>query len=187
MRSKLPVASVHGRFQPFHLEHLDYVAAATARADFVHVGITQFETAHLQHVAGAGAHRDDLASNPLTYFERAEVISLALTGQGYDENQFRIGPFPIENPDQLPDFLPISVPILTTRVDEWNDRKVSLLRQLGYSVHTLFERNPKGVAGSEIRQMMVNGDDSWRSMVPSSTVAYLDSLNLGARIQQLNS
>lgn len=187
MTTKLPAASVHGRFQPFHLEHLDYVAAAIAKADFLHIGITQFETAHLKHVPGAGDHRDDRASNPLTYFERAEVISLALTGEGYHESQFRVSPFPIENPDQLLDFLPTSIPIMTTRVDEWNDHKIILLTQLGYSVQTLFDRDPKGVAGSKIRSLMVDGDDAWHSMVPGSTVAYLNSLDLGARIRQLSS
>jgi nicotinamide mononucleotide adenylyltransferase len=184
---KMSVASVHGRFQPFHLEHLEYVTAAIANTEFLHIGVTQFETAHLKHVHGAGDHRDNRASNPLTYFERAELISLALTGAGYTKSQFRVGPFPIEHPNQLADFLPTTIPILTTRVDEWNDRKIALLTDLGYSVRTLFDRDPKGVAGSSIRSMMADGDESWHSMVPKSTIPYLVSLDLGGRIKQLTS
>jgi nicotinamide mononucleotide adenylyltransferase len=183
--SRLTVASVHGRFQPFHMEHLDYVTKAFNVAEFLYIGITQFEKAHLKHVDGAGEHREARASNPLTYFERAEVISLALKGAGYVESQFRITPFPIEKPEQLLDFLPTSIPILTTRVDEWNDCKISLLADLGYSVKTLFDRDPKGVAGSEIRSLIAKGDDSWHSMVPEATIAYLDALNLGVRIRQV--
>ena len=178
----MTVASVHGRFQPFHVEHLDYIVAAFARAHFVHVGITQFERSHLRHIDGASTHRESSLSNPLTYFERVELLTLALHGAGIDPGRYRVGPFPIESPEELADFLPLNIPILTTRVDEWNDRKVELLRALGYEVELLFNRDPKGVSGSEIRALIGAHDDRWTSMVPASTVEYLKSLSLAERL-----
>jgi nicotinamide mononucleotide adenylyltransferase len=183
MSSLLPTAAVHGRFQPFHLEHLDYLLRAFERAEFVHVGITQFENAQLRHVDGGGSHRQSVLANPLTYFERATVLSLALQGAGVDAERYRVGPFPIERPHDLAAFLPLEVPIFTTRVDEWNDRKVDLLSALGYQVEFLFERDPKGVSGSEIRDLMAAGDDRWVEKVPASTVEYLVSLKLADRLQ----
>jgi len=35
--------SIHGRFQPFHNEHLDYVLRALDRCDFLWIGITQYD------------------------------------------------------------------------------------------------------------------------------------------------
>ncbi len=179
---KLPIGSVHGRFQPLHFEHLEYLAAALQRVRFLHVGITQFDTASLLHVDGAGEHRADPRSNPFTYFERAELASLALCGLGTSPERFRVGPFPIERPNDLADFLPLTVPVLTTRVDEWNDSKIAILTSIGYHVEVLYEREPKGVSGAQIRELMATGNPEWESLVPESTVAFLRSLNLSERL-----
>lgn len=178
----IPVASVHGRFQPPHLEHLEYILAALDKAQYLYIGVTQFERAHLADIPGGGGHRGDISGNPLTYFERTELLTRALHGEGISPGRYRIVPFPIERPTELGDFLPRDIPVLTTRVDEWNDRKIDLLQGLGYRVEVLYERDPKGVAGSEIRKLISQSDDRWTSMVPPATVDYLKSLDLPARL-----
>lgn len=185
MTNRLRVASVHGRFQPVHVEHMDYILAAFAEADFVHVGVTQYERARLVPVPGAGEHRNAGSSNPLSYFERAEILTRALRGSGIDAGRYRIGPFPIERQSELHDYLPVDVPILTTRVDAWNDRKIDLLRSEGYAVEVLYNRDPKGVSGDEIRGLMAKQDERWTELVPASTVSYLRGLDLHSRLAQL--
>ena len=183
MTDALDCASVHGRFQPLHLEHMEYLLAAFKVTTFVHIGITQFDLSHLHPVAGAGSHRDSRASNPLTYFERAEVLTRALSGAGLHAERYRIGPFPIEHPEQLPAYLPATIPILTTRVDEWNDTKINILTRAGYRVEVLYARDRKGVSGDEVRRLMSQRDDAWTRLVPSPTIAYLRTLDLGSRMQ----
>ena len=180
--NKIPTSSVHGRFQPLHNEHLEYILTAFDRSAFVYVGITQFDRAHLLHVAEASSHRQEASSNPLTYFERTELIALALQAAGIAPDRYRILPFPIERPDDLADYLPLDIPILTTRVDGWNDTKVDLLKRLGYTVEVMFSRDPKGVSGSEIRDLMGDEDPTWESMVPEATVEYLRSLHIADRL-----
>jgi hypothetical protein len=91
-------------------------------------------------------------------------------------------PFPIETPAELADFLPLEIPILTTRVDTWSDRKIELLRETGYQVEVLLNRDPKGVDGSTIRSLIAAGDGTWTAMVPAATVDYLRSLELRSRM-----
>ena len=182
MTQLMPTASVHGRFQPIHTEHLEYILAAFDRARFVHIGITQFQRGSLSKVEGADPHRDKPGSNPLSYYERTELIVLALDAAGVDRGRYRVGPFPIEHKDQVVEYLPLDVPIFTTRVDRWSDEKIKLLMSIGYDVEVLYNRDPKGVSGTEIRRLMVAGDDGWIPMVPAGTVEFLRSLNLGQRI-----
>lgn len=183
MTDSIPVASVVGRFQPLHREHLDYIIAAFARAEFVHIGITQFQRRSLQPIEGAEPHRNKPSSNPLSYFERAEIVTLALDSAGVQRTRYRVGPFPIERHEDMSEYLPLDVPVFITRVDKWSDRKAELLTSAGYEVQVLYDRQPKGVSGTEIRRLILAGDDAWTDMVPEATIAYLRSLNLGQRIR----
>jgi nicotinamide mononucleotide adenylyltransferase len=182
MTGSVPVASVVGRFQPLHREHLDYIIAAFERAEFVHIGITQFQRRSLQPIQGAEPHRDKASSNPLTYFERAELVTLALDSAGVQRARYRVGPFPIERHDDMIEYLPLHVPVFITRVDKWSDRKAEILISAGYEVEVLYDKDPKGVTGTEIRRLILAGDDAWTDMVPEGTIGYLRSLNLGQRI-----
>lgn len=56
-----------------------------------------------------------------------------LDHEGIDPKRIRIGPFPIEEPERLAEFWPMSSPCFTTFVD-WNVRKVEVLKTLGYKV-----------------------------------------------------
>lgn len=181
----LAVAAVHGRFQPLHLDHMEYILRALDRANYLHIGIAQFERGRLVSVPGAGAHRQSAAANPLSYFERARLLDIALIGADISTDRYSIGPFPLERPHDLTEYLPNNIPILTTQVEEWNDHKIALLRAQGYVVDVLYERDPKGVSGAEIRRLIAMGEDAWATMVPASTVAYLKSLNLQQRMMEL--
>lgn len=181
---RLRVGSVHGRFQPLHNEHLEYIEAALERVDFLHVGITQYQRDELVPVEGASEHRSDPRSNPLSYFERVELVCLTFQGLGVPSSRFRVSPFPIERPSQLVEFLPKDIPVLTTRVDRWNDTKIDLLTSQGYRVEVLFQRDPKGVSGAEIRALMAAENPAWQQLVPKATVEYLTSLSLPDRLRQ---
>jgi nicotinamide mononucleotide adenylyltransferase len=182
MKPHLSVASVHGRFQPLHLEHMEYITKAFTRTSFLYIGITQYERANLQSVPGASRHRTDVDSNPLSFFERLTLIGLALDEIGVAKDTYAVVPFPIEKPGQLGDFLPVDVPVLTTWVEEWNQTKIELLQRNGYTVEVLFNRDPKTIAGSDIRACIAKDDDSWKSLVPAATVGYLESLDLPSRL-----
>jgi hypothetical protein len=74
-------ASAHGRFQPFHNEHLEYVLAAQSLCDFLWIGITKYDVTSTD-LNPLGAVRERPENNPLTFFERAHVIRESLIDAG---------------------------------------------------------------------------------------------------------
>jgi nicotinamide mononucleotide adenylyltransferase len=160
--------SIHGRFQPFHNGHLAYALATLAFVDTLYVGLTRVLTE--PGIGGEIApHRLKKESNPLSYFERSRVIHAALISAGVNENRFRIGPFPIEEPARIPEFWPLIYPCYTTIVDDWNRRKVLELEDLGYQVVVLegvIPENSKVASGTEIRRLIRNNDPTWSNFVP---------------------
>ena len=186
---RVAVGSAHGRFQPLHNGHMEYLLAAKSRCEFLWVGVTQYIASAL-HSSAADPHRAEPMNNPLTYFERAQLISRALTEARVSPSEFGIIPFPIEEPDLLEEFLPRSVPVFTTIYDRWNRHKLALLQALGYNVHVLWERDDsqKTYRGTVIRELIATGTDStWQSQVPPATVELVDELQLRQRLRRLRS
>jgi len=179
----LEAASVHGRFQPFHNEHLDYTLAAKKLCKFLWVGITKFDVTPTD-ASPLGRHRERPENNPFTYFERISMIAAALVETGIDRGSFGFVPFPIETPKRLSEFMPTSIPCYTTVCEEWNREKIHVLRAYGYQVEVLWERD-KTVTGSKIREDILLGGNAWRSMVPTAVGRQVDSLNIRERLAQL--
>ena len=180
---RFPDASVHGRFQPLHNEHMEYILKAKEHCDFLWVGITMPETGI--HSNPLGRERERPASNPLTYFERAKIIRGALQDSGIPSKSFECVPFPIETPVILPNFLPVTIPCLTTICEEWNREKVEVLKNCGYPVHILFERTRKLITGVNIRQLILDNDTSWEQLVPAAALKELKGLDIRTRLEGL--
>jgi len=178
------LGSVHGRFQPFHNEHLEYVLSAQRLCDYLWIGITKYDITSTDSNP-LGRHRERPESNPLTFFERIGIISEALIESGIDRSKFSFVPFPIETPQRLPDFMPVSIPCYTTICEQWNEEKIEVLKALGYDVRVLYRRDRKSVSGAAIRRDIVAGGDSWRDNVPQATVRAVERLDLRNRLLRL--
>ena len=98
---------IHGRFQLFHNDHLQYALLAKAKCKKLIVGITSPENATLIR-EDIDPHRSEAASNPFTYYERFQMIRLALLEAGLEREEFEIVPFPIERPEILYNYIPLS-------------------------------------------------------------------------------
>lgn len=178
--------SIHGRFQPFHNGHLEYLQAAVERCDYLFVGITQHVVKRLVQVSSSDAvHRAEPQSNPLTYYERKLTVDAVLGDLGVGPGRYCVLPFPIEEPNQLREFLPTSVPVFTTTYDKWNETKIGILEGLGYRVENLWTRTQKDVTGRNIRSMIKHEDQAWRELVPPSVGALIDEFDVASRLQAL--
>ena len=182
---RYPQGSVHGRFQPFHNGHLKYSLLAKERCDFLWVGITQYNIGKLSP-SPKDPHRQERKNNPLTYFERIEMITNALLDNGLKIEEFGIIPFPIETPKLLPGFLPITVPVFTTINDQWNVEKIIILRNIGYEVITLWEDREKICNGIIIREMICSGDENWKQHMPRATIDTIIKYQIEARLKSLS-
>jgi cytidyltransferase-like protein len=178
------VASVHGRFQPPHLEHLEYIVAALSLAEHVIVGITQPEIVALT-ACPEDPHRADQSANPFTYDERCEMISEMLVSDGFARDRFSFARFPIEQPDLVTAALPISVPCITTIRDKWNLVKIERLRSLGYDVHVLWDRSDVfGIQGTRVRELIQLDDPTWKKFLHPTVTDFMVARDLVSRLQK---
>jgi len=179
----LPEASAHGRFQPLHNGHMEYLLEAKRRCRFLWVGITAVDPIAAQRARGTA--REQPWNNPLSYFERVVIIRGALIDAGLLPSEFACVPFPIEFPETLSNYVPTALPCLTTICEEWNRQKIRLLESLGYSVTVLYERSSKEISGHQIRESVQAGLNSWETKVPPATVEAVKLLNLRGRLLTL--
>ena len=174
---------IHGRFQLFHNDHLRYALLAKQQCEKLIVGITSPENASLIREE-VDPHRSEAASNPFTYYERFNMVKLALLGAGLKREDFEIVPYPIERPEILYNYVPLGATSFFTIYDDWGYEKLNRLKNLGYGTVVLFDTREKAMCSTEIRQKMVNGDN-WKQMVPEAVYQYVVENNLVDKVKQV--
>jgi cytidyltransferase-like protein len=181
--SKIPVGCVHGRFQPPHLEHLEYIEEALNRCETLIIGITQPDTERLDACA-VDPHRAIPAENPLSYEQRCDCIRDMLVARGVDKSRFSFMQFRIDKRDELARELSHHVVCFTTIRDSWNLEKIHILKELRYRVDVLWDkRDQPGISGTEIRRRIRLGDESWKQLVHPAVAERLEKTELLARIR----
>jgi len=158
---------VHGRFQPFHEGHLEYVLCARQRCERLIIGITAANSAAVRK-EDASPHRHELASNPFTYFERLQMIQYTLLAEGLSPPTFSIVPFPIQDPGLISHYVPAGTTHFVRVYSRWEEEKIRRLRDEGFSVEVLGPGEEKKVSGTEVRRLMREGLH-WEHLVPRGT------------------
>jgi nicotinamide-nucleotide adenylyltransferase len=72
-----PIGVVHGRFQPLHLSHMDYILASLKQCDHLLVGVTNPDPEKTSENI-VDLKRSEVSSNPLTFWERLMIIESSL-------------------------------------------------------------------------------------------------------------
>ena len=157
---------VHGRFQPFHNGHLEYVLRARQRCARLIIGITAADPAAVRK-ENASPHRHEPASNPFTYFERLQMIQDTLLAEGLNPSAFAIVPFPIQDPGLIGHYVPKGTTQFVRVYSSWEEEKARRLRDEGFPAVVLDSGEEKKVSGSEVRRLMREGLP-WEHLVPRS-------------------
>jgi nicotinamide mononucleotide adenylyltransferase len=180
-----PVGVIHGRFQVLHNDHLKYLLAGKMRCEHLVVGITNPDPT-LTREDSADPKRTMQFSNPLTYFERYTMVGAALVEEGLSREDFSVVPFPISVPHLYRYYVPMDAVFYITICDEWGERKFDLLTSMGLNVDVMWRKTPetKGIAGSEIRNRMIDGRP-WEHLVPKSTAHLVQKWNVTERLKKL--
>ena len=183
MTIKYPKASVHGRFQPPHLDHLEYIKAGLDLTHHLIIGITQPKIDTLIDCP-EDPHRAEALANPFTFAERCDLISKMLGAFDISESRYSFIQFPIENPKALRDAIDIKVPCFTTIRDEWNITKIERLRSLGYTVKVLWDRRgTDGIQGTKIRRLIRTENSDWQKCLHPAVVEHLMATGLIDKIR----
>jgi cytidyltransferase-like protein len=162
--SRHPVAVIHGRFQPLHLGHLEYLLAGAARCDVLVVGITNPDPSQIAAEPTDPA-RGAEGANPFTYYDRYLMVEAALTEAGVGRDRLRIVPFPHSFPERLRFYAPADAVYLLTLYDEWGDTKLDRFHALGLTTEVMWRRTDKPISGTRVRQAIESGGD-WEPLVP---------------------
>ncbi|HEY0933279.1 MAG TPA: adenylyltransferase/cytidyltransferase family protein [Trebonia sp.] len=159
-----PVAVIHGRFQPLHWGHLEYLLAGANRAELLVVGITNPDP-EMTADEPADPARGRPESNPFTYYQRYLMVEGALRDAGIPADSLRIVPFPHSFPDRLRYYAPADAVYLLTVYDEWGNTKVDRFQGLGLVTEVMWRRTEKPISGSRVRAAIAGGED-WAELVP---------------------
>jgi len=162
---------IHGRFQPFHLGHLEYLRAAAERCERLLVGITNPDRVHTAPEAEDGA-RHLPEANPFTYTERLLMVTAAAKEAGI---AVHVVPFPISEPAVWPDYVPAGTVQFLRVLSPWGAAKLERLRAAGYDVVVLEAVNGKEVSGRQVRAALRAGGD-WQALVPPAVARLIRSL-----------
>lgn len=162
---------IHGRFQPFHNGHLEYLRRSAERCEAIVVGITNPDRS-LTRVEVADVHRSSDEANPWGYLERYRMVRGVLSTEGLEDAP--VVPFPISDPALWSSYAPPEATHFLRVFDDWGREKASRLRGAGYAVEELAAPAGKQVSGHEVRARLRSGGD-WRSLVPPVVAEVIDA------------
>jgi cytidyltransferase-like protein len=165
---------IHGRFQPVHLGHQEYLRSAAELSDEVFVGITNPDPARIKPES-ADPLRHLPESNPWSYAERLLMVKAAAVDLGLELARVHVIPFPVNEPELWPAYVPDGVTQYIRLFSEWGGTKLDRFRAAGYDVVVLDEGVEKEVSGADVRAALREGGD-WESLVPPSVARVIRSL-----------
>lgn len=176
---------VNGRFQVLHLKHMEYILAAKMRCEKLYIGITNPDSLHTRESVN-DVNRSAKSANPLTYFERFELLRGAMEEFNVPREQYEIIPFPVNCPEYILQYAPKDAVYYLGLCDEWDEEKYKILRSLELEMEVLWRKSveDRGVTASWIRSCIA-ADQEWSHLVPKSVYAYLKEHRLDERIKRL--
>ena len=158
-----------GRFQPFHLGHLDAVLFGLSRVENLFIGI-------------GSSNRFNERKNPFSAKERREMIISSIESSMID----RIKIFDIPDVDdhekwtfEIDQIIPKYGAVFTN--DEFTK---TLFEKRQINVISVVLKDREKFSGTSIRQLIAD-DKNWQDLVPQGTRKVLDNLNAKERLKNL--
>lgn len=179
------VGIVFGRFQILHLGHMEYLAQAKKMCKHLIIGISNSDPWMGQYDVNC-PHRSELLSNPLTFFERLEMIKGALIENGINLSEFTIVPLPINYPERIKYYIPFDGTFIITIYDKWGEKRKQILDDLGYKILVLWTRHDSSriTSGTEIRNKILKGEE-WKHLVSETVFDFITENKIDLRIRNI--
>jgi nicotinamide-nucleotide adenylyltransferase len=162
---------IHGRFQPFHNGHLEYLRGAAAQSEEIFVGITNPDPSRIKEEA-SDPLRHLPESNPFSYVERLLMVKAVAEDEGI---RAHVIPFPVNEPELWAAYVPEGVTQYLRLFSEWGGTKLDRMREAGYEVVILDEGADKELSGADVRAAIREGRD-WEALVPPGVARVIRSL-----------
>lgn len=158
-----------GRFQPFHLGHLDAVLFALARVDDLSICI-------------GSSNKHNEKRNPFSAVERREMILSSI--EPSITNHIKIFNIPdVDNHEkwtfEIDQIVPKYDVVFTN--DEFTK---TLFEKRQINVIQVVLKDREKFSGTNIRQLILDGKN-WQDLVPQGTRKVLDKINVADRLKNL--
>lgn len=178
---------IHGRFQILHLKHMEYLLAAKMRCRKLYIGITHSDIVSFAATSELDLHGVTKRDNPLTYFERFEIVKGAMEDFGVKREEFEIIPFPVSQPELLLQYAPKEAVYYMSICSDWDEERYEMLKKLGVETEVLWRKEPeeKGITGTEVRKLIAE-EKEWQQYVPKTVSEYITKHEIEKRIRSLN-
>ena len=158
-----------GRFQPFHLGHLDAVLFGLSRAENLFIGI-------------GSSNKSNERKNPFSAEERTDMIISSIESSIID----RLKIFDIPDVDnhekwtfEIDQIVPKYDTVFTN--DEFTK---TLFEKRKINVVSVVLKDREKFSGTNVRQLITD-DKNWQDLVPQGTRKVLDKLNANERLKNL--
>lgn len=161
-----------GRFQPFHLGHLEAIKYILKKVDSVIIAIGSAQYSHT-------------LENPFTAGERMAMSKLALNEAGIPPNKYVLVPVPDVNVHKLWVAHTTSLTPSFQVVFSNEPLTVMLFQEAGFKVEPIPFFNREEYSATEIRDRMIRSQD-WSSLVPRSVASFIKEINGEKRLRDLN-
>jgi nicotinamide-nucleotide adenylyltransferase len=160
------IVMVHGRFQPFHRGHLQYVRDALKMApNVLMVGITNPAGHGAPHASDA--HRHNPESNPFTFLERYLMVDGSCRDLVESQDaRLVVVPFDLDNPETW-GTVPRDAMQVVSAIELWDHEKARRFKSYGFPVH-LYEPT-RLTSGTAVRDTLNRGGDIG-GLVPDGTL-----------------
>ena len=115
-------------------------------------------------------------SNPWATPKRLLMVKAAAVGIGIELERVHVIPFPVNEPELWPAYVPDGVTQYLRLFSDWGGEKLDRLRAAGYKVVILDEGAEKEVSGTAVRDALRTGGD-WEPLVPLGVASVIRNLN----------
>ena len=183
---KYDIGVIHGRFQVFHNDHLNYLLSGKQLCRHMVVGITNPDPSLVRQET-ADPKRSRLIANPLTYFQRYTLIHSAMEENKINLREISVVPLPINRPELYKYYVPLDAVFFLSIYDDWGKRKLTYFESLGLKTHIIrkVSLEEKGISASEIRNCMIN-NQPWEHLLPKSVASLMKQWKIPERLKALN-
>jgi nicotinamide-nucleotide adenylyltransferase len=161
-----------GRFQPFHLGHLEAVKYILERVDELAIIVGSAQNSHT-------------IENPFTAGERLTMIRLALKDAGIPPDHYTVIPLPDA------EFHKVWVAHLLSQTPKFDvvytnePLTARLLKEEGLKVEHIPMFNRTLYTATEVRKRLLNGGN-WEELLPKSVGAYLKQISGDERLRDIS-
>lgn len=163
-----------GRFQPFHLGHVELFLHVVKRHRQVYVAITN-PTPESRSFESTNPNRHLSESNPFSFKDRVAFIESVLADNQIDRERVVIVPFSLTEPSSWHHEVPLKTLQYVRVFSSWEEHKVEVLKEK-YRVEILPTNTSRPPIRATVIREAIKSNSPWTHLVPAGVASLIQSI-----------